>query len=115
MKNALNIIVSVSVLALCGCSTTGNTGLSKELAAFLQSIPANQVTDASLNVTTPLWGHSVSVTGMGKTADGTVTITNLKDNFTIPLWGTSKTFSLSGLTLAAGTAPLATPPSTPSK
>ncbi len=57
------------------------------------------MTDASLQVSTPLWSHQVSVTGMSKAANGAIQITNLKDNFSIPLWGTTKTFSVSGLTV----------------
>lgn len=88
-------------LLLCGC--VSNVG--KDLAAFVSALPTNTVTDASLQVSTPLWGHQLSVTGMSKAADGTIQITNLKDNFSIPLWGTTKTFTLSGLTISSNATP----------
>ena len=89
-----------------GCTT--NPG--KDLATFVAALPTNTVTDASLQVSTPLWSHQLSATGMSKAKDGTIQITNLKDNFAIPLWGTTKTFSVSGLTVEPGTSVQLNPP-----
>ena len=89
--------VILCALALCGCSSTTNLGT--DLSTFVKNLPPNSVTDASLTVQNPAWSHTLSVTGMGKSADGSIQITNLKDNFAIPLWGFSKTFSVSGLTI----------------
>jgi len=100
MKYLKSLLIA-SFLVLAGCTTAGTAG--KDLAAFVASLPTNTVTDASLQVSTPLWSHQLSATGMSKTKDGTIQITNLKDNFAIPLWGTTKTFSVSGLTVEPGT------------
>lgn len=107
---ALFLLPALAVALFSGCGTTTSKGnLGAELASFVQSIPSNTVTDASLQVSTPLWSHQLSVTGLSKSTSGQVTITNLKDNFAIPLCGFTKTFSVSGLTFDAGTAPLAPP------
>jgi len=95
----LTALASLALLAFAtGCAS--NSGI----ASFISSLPTNNVTDASLTVQSPLWSHQISVTGMSKSADGTITITNLKDNFSIPLWGTTKAFSVSGLTVSPGSA-----------
>ena len=100
MKKLLCLVsIALIGLFLAGCTT--NPG--KDIAAFVAALPTNTITDASLQVSTPLWSHQLSATGMSKTKDGTIQITNLKDNFAIPLWGTTKTFSVSGLTVEPGT------------
>lgn len=105
-KLILLVIASILALFLVGCTT--NPG--KDLAAFVAALPTNTVTDVSLQVSTPLWSHQLSATGMSKTKDGTIQISNLKDNFAIPLWGTTKTFSISGLTVEPGTSVQLNPP-----
>lgn len=97
MKNKLLLLV-VALLGLTGCVSN----IGKDLAGFVSALPTNTVTDASLQVSTPLWSHQLSATGMSKSKDGTIQITNLKDNFAIPLWGTTKTFTVSGLTIEPG-------------
>lgn len=95
------IMFMFCLIGLVGCTT--NPG--KDIAAFVAALPTNTVTDASLQVSTPLWSHQLSATGMSKSKDGTIQVTNLKDNFSIPLWGTTKTFTVSGLTIEPGTQP----------
>ena len=103
MKKLLTITASLAlILGLCGCVTNPGTA-GQDLAAFVAALPTNTVTDASLQVSTPFWSHQLSATGLSKSKDGTIQIVNLKDNFAIPLWGTTKTFSVSGLTVEPGT------------
>lgn len=87
-------------VALCGCSSVGSN-----LSKFVASLPPNSVTDASQTTTNPLYSHSESVTGMAKSPDGSIVITNLKANLTIPLWGFADTLSVTGLTISPAPAP----------
>ena len=92
MKRILTL--TCIALALTGCVSIG-----KDVSAFTNALPQNNVVDVSFQFQTPFWSHQVSATGLAKNTDGSITITNFKDNFAIPLWGTTKTFSVSGLTV----------------
>ena len=105
INKTVTLALACASVALCGCSSTANLGT--DLANFVSAIPVNTVTDASLTVQTPLWSHQLSATGLSKGKDGTIQIVNLKDNFAIPLWGSTKLFSVSGVTIEPGTAPVA--------
>ena len=110
INKIITLAIACASLALCGCSSTANLGT--DLANFVSAIPVNTVTDASLQVQTPFWSHQLSATGLSKSKDGTIQIVNLKDNFAIPLWGSTKQFSVSGVTIESGTAPIALPAAT---
>lgn len=97
------------LLFLCvafAVAATGCASVGKNLSAFVANLPPNTLTDATQTTTNPLYSHTESVTGMSKSADGTIQIVNLKASLFIPLWGFTDTLTVSGLTVLPGTSPL---------
>lgn len=102
------------------CLTSGCMSLGKNMADFVAKLPPNTLTDATQTTSTPVYSHQESVTGMSKSADGTIVISNLKANAAIPELGVTWGLSISGLTISpagqaataalqVGTALVATP------
>lgn len=91
------LTLTLGLVALC---LTGCSSVATNLASFVAKLPPNTMVDATQTTSTPVYSHQESVTGMSKSADGTIVISNLKATASIPEIGVTWSFSVSGLTVS---------------